>query len=307
MKLSLAVLALAASSAYAGKPQLSISVRDGNFDGLDGLDPSISWEGSSNSGDVDLSYGIEAAARPTSDIASLPRNVWGKASTNVAGWGVSARAERNMQEGDDTGVEVDLDNEDADLSVRMVASAGDGFSVNRVEATKGLDIDGARVTINPRYDMGSEEADVVVSYDNGDTNVQLTASAENQEVEATHNMGDTIVGVKASADNQEVTLDHTMDKTNIKLTASAENQEVTVRQQLDDNNSIAPTINNSGDISVAWERTLGDDSSLTATLKPNDSLDVEWNDGDWTANVNCGLDGVNVDGANVHIKRDIAF
>jgi len=80
-----------------------------------------------------------------------------------------------------------------------------------------------------------------------------------------------------------------------------------VRQQLDDNNSVAPTINNNGDMSVAWERSLGDDSSLTATLKPNESLDVEWNDGDWTANVNCGLDGVNVDGANVSIKRDITF
>jgi hypothetical protein len=307
MKLSIAVLALAASTAYAGKPTLSISVRDGNFDGLDGLDPTIAWEGSSNTGDVDLSYGIEAAATPTTDIASLPRNVWGKASTNVAGWGISAKAERDMADGNDTGVELDMDNEDADLSVRMVASAGDGFSVNRVEATKGLDIDGARVTVNPRYDMGSEEADVVVSYDNGSTNVQLTASAESQEVSATHNMGDTIVGVTASADSQEVTLDHTMDSTNIKLTASADNQEITVRQQLDDNNSVAPTINNNGDMSVAWERSLGDDSSLTATLKPNESLDVEWNDGDWTANVNCGLDGVNVDGANVSIKRDISF
>merc|ERR1711935_767467 len=141
----------------------------------------------------------------------------GKASTNVAGWGISAKAER------------DMDNEDADLSVRMVASAGDGFSVNRVEATKGLDIDGARVTVNPRYDMGSEEADVVVSYDNGSTNVQLTASAESQEVSATHDMGDTVIGVTASADSQEIT----------------------VRQQLDDNNSVAPTINNSGDLSVA--------------------------------------------------------
>jgi hypothetical protein len=252
------------------------------------LDPTISWEGSSSSGDLDLTYGIEAAARPTTDIASLPRNVWGKASTNVAGWGVSARAERNMQDGGDTGVEFDMDNADADLSVRMVASAGD------VEATKGLDIDGARVTFNPRYDLGTELADVVVSYDNGSTNVQLTASADNQEVSATHNMGDTIVGVTASADNQEVSLDHTMDKTNIKLTASVDNQEVTIRQQIDD-------------ISVAWERSLGDDGSLIATLKPNESLDVEWNDGDWTANVNCGLDGINVDGANVSIKRDITF
>jgi hypothetical protein len=52
---------------------------------------------------------------------------------------------------------------------------------------------------------------------------------------------------------------------------------------------------------------LGDDSSLTATLKPNDSLNVEWKDNDWTANVDCGLDGANISGANVSVKRDISF
>eukprot|EP00980_Cylindrotheca_fusiformis_P028494 scaffold22604_cov130-Cylindrotheca_fusiformis.AAC.16 len=307
MKFSLLALAAIAGTAAAGKPQMTIKVRDGNFEGLDGLDPSVSWEGSSSSGDIDLTYGVEASAQPTTDLASLPRNIWGKASTNVAGWGVSARAERNMKDGSDAGIELDMDNADADVSLRLVASAGDGFSVNRVEATKGLDVDGARVTVNPRYNLGTEEADVVVSYDNGATNVKLTASVDNQEVSATHNMGDTIVGVTASADNQEVTLDHTMDKTNIKLTASADNQEVTVRQRIDDLNTIAPTINNKGDMSVAWERSLGDDGSLTATLKPNESLDIEWNDRDWTATVNCGLDGVNVDTANVSIKRDITF
>jgi hypothetical protein len=292
------------------------------------LDPTINWEGSSSSGDLDLSYGVEAAARPTADIASLPRNVWGKASTNVGGWGVSARAEKDVAGGGDTGIEIDADNADSDLSVRMVASAADGFAVSSVEATKGLDMDGARVTINPRFNVESGESDVVASYDNGSTNVQLTASADSQEVTASHNMGDTTIGVTASADSQEfsinhtagdtnlgltasadsqeLTLDHSMDNTNIKLTASADSQEVTITQQLDDSTSISPTINNSGDISVAYNKDL-DDGSLSATLKPSESLDVEWNDGDWTANVNCGLDGINVDSANVSIKRDITF
>lgn len=327
MKFSLIALAAVVGTAAAGKPQLSISVQDGSFDGLDGLNPTINWEGSSSSGDLDLSYGVEADARPTTDIASLPRNVWGKASTNVAGWGVSARAERDVA-GGSTGIELDADNEDADLSVRVVASADGGFNVGSVEATKGLDMNGARVTINPRHNMESGDSDVVVSYDDGSTNVQLTASADAQEVSATHNMGDTTVGVTASADSQEVTInhttgdtnlgltasadsqeltvDHTAGDTNLKLTASADAQEVTITQQIDDSTSIAPTINNSGDISVAYNKQL-DDGSLTATLTPNESLDVEWNDGDWTANVNCGLDGINVDSANVSIKRDITF
>jgi hypothetical protein len=231
--------------------------------------------------------------RPTSDIASLPRKVWGKAKTNVAGWGVSARADVDGQDRSSADLEFDADNEDADLSLRLTASAGGGFNVRRVEATKGLDIDGARVTVNPRYNMETEEADVVLGYDNGNTNVQLTASADNQEVNVKHKMDNTNLELTASADSQEVSIDHQMDNTNVRLTASADNQEV--------------TISNSGDISVEWERTLGDDSALTATLKPNDSLNVEWRDNGWTANVDMPMDGANINGANVSIKRDITF
>mmetsp|Transcript_110577 Transcript_110577/g.309075 ORF Transcript_110577/g.309075 Transcript_110577/m.309075 type:complete len:308 (+) Transcript_110577:115-1038(+) len=307
MKFSALALASIIGVAAAGRPQLSISVRDGNFDGLDGLDPTINWSGSSSSGDVNLDYGIESAVRPTSDIASLPRNVWGKASTKAGGWGVSLRGEMDAQDRSSADLELDADNEDADLSLRLTASTGGGFNVRRVEATKGLDLDGARVTINPRYNMESEEADVVLGYDNGNTNVRLTASADNQEVNIKHKIDNTNLELTASADNQEVKIDHQMDNTNIRLTASADNQEVTISQQVDANNRVSPTINNRGDISVEWERSLGDDSALTATLKPNDSLNVEWRDNAWTANVDMPLDGYNINGANVHVKRDISF
>jgi hypothetical protein len=253
---------------------------------------------------VNLDYGITASARPTTNIASLPRNIWGKASANVGGWGVSARAEKDMSR-DDTALEFDANNDDADLSLRVVASAGGG--VERVEATKGLDMNGARVTLNPRYNVANEEADVVVGWDSGDTNVRLTASADNQEVNVKHRIDNTNIELTASRDNQEVVIDHQMDNTNVKLTASADNQEITVSQQLDENNRISPTINRNGDVSVEWERKLGDDSSLTANLKPNDSLNVEWKDHDWTANVDMGLDGTNINGANVRIKRDVTF
>jgi hypothetical protein len=242
---------------------LQISVRDGNFDGLDGLDPTVSWESSGKAGDMDVSYGITAAARPTADIASLPRSIWGKASTDISGWGVSARADVDAQNLNSADIEVDANNADNDLSVRMVASAGSDFNVRSVEATKGFDADGARVTVTPRMDLENDARDVVINYNN--------------------------------------------DKTNVKLTASAGSQEVTISQQVDDDNRIAPTINNNGDLSVEWERRLSGDSALTATLKPNDSLDVEWRDAAWTANVNMPIDGTNINGANVSIKRDVAF
>lgn len=285
MKFSAIALFALFGTAAAGRPSLSISVRDGNFDGLDGLDPTLSWEGSSSSGDMDLSYGVEASARPTADIASLPRKIWGKASTDISGWGVSARADMNPQDMGNADLEVNADNEDNDLSVNLVASAGSDFSVRSVEATKGLDANGGRITLTPRFNLEDDTRDVVVGYSNDSTNVKLTASADAQEIEVEHNMGDT----------------------DLKLTASAGAQEVTVSQRIDGQNRIAPTINSNGDLSVEWERTLGDDSSLTATLRPNESLDVEWKDDAWTANVNMPIDGTNINGANVSIKRDVQF
>lgn len=263
MKFSALALFALFGTAAAGRPSLSISVRDGSFDGLDGLDPTVSWEDSTAAGDINLAYGLEAAARPTSDIASLPRKVWGKASTDISGWGVSARADIDPQNWSSADLELNADNEDNDLSLNLIASAGKEFNVRRIEATKGLDANGGRVTVTPRYNLENDEKDVVINYSN--------------------------------------------DRTDVKLTASADNQEVTISQRIDDQNRVSPTISSGGDLSVAWERKLSDDSSLTATLKPNDSLDVEWKDDAWTANVNMPLDGANINGANVSIKRDVSF
>lgn len=305
MKFSiLAVAALVASAEAISKPSLTISVTDGNFDGVDGLDPTLSWSGSSSAGDIDLDYGIESAVRPTTDLASLPRKVFGTLKTNVAGWGITAGADRDMATGA-TDIEINADNADADLSVKVLASADGG--VDSISATKGFDVDGNRVTINPRYSLANEDADVVVTYNGGDTNVELTASADSQEVVVTHDMGDTNIQLTASKDSQEVVLDHTMDNTNIKLTASADNQEVTVSQQVDDNNKISPTLNRNGDISVQWERDLGDDNSLTATLKPNESIDIEWKDDSWTAELKAGLDGTDINGISISTSRTVEF
>jgi len=264
MKFIAAVLCLGVASAKT--PQLSIKVRDGKYGGLEeglGLDPTVSWESETDAGDINLSYGIEASIRATKDIASLPRSIWGKARTDVSGWGLSARAEVEGTDFSNANFDIDADNKDLDLSLRLEASAGKELAIQRVEATKGFDANGARVTVTPRFNLEEDDRDVVINY--------------------------------------------SKDRTNVKLTASADNQELTLSQQLDDDNRVAPTVNSKGDLSLEWERRLGDDSSLTANLKPNSSLDLEWKDAAWTANINVPIDGTNISGANVSIKRDVNF
>jgi len=259
---TIALLAIIGTAA-AGKPQLSINVRDGSFDDLGGLDPTLTWSDSTAAGDFNIEYGIEAAAKPTSDLASLPKKIWGKLSTDVSGWGVSARADFDGVEFSKADIEIDATNDEADIDIHIEASASEGFSVNKVEATKSLDSDGATITINPRYDLDTEEADIVVAY--------------------------------------------SKDETSVEITASQDAQSVTFSQQIDDDNRVSPTLASSGDISLEWERSLGDGNSLTATLKPNESIDVEWEDDSWTANINIPIDGTDVTGTNVSIKREVNF
>ncbi|KAL9185960.1 hypothetical protein ACHAXT_003737 [Thalassiosira profunda] len=264
------VSAVAAGPGISGRPQLSITIRDGNFTDIEGLDPTITWENSAVlDNDVAIQYGIDLSAR-TTNLASLPRRIWGRASRVFSDrFAVSTRLEMDVQSMDRMDFEVDGEDEDLDLQLRMIGSAPTGVKgwqgarVAFVEGTKGFDNDGNRVTVNPRYNVNYNHADVVVTYD--------------------------------------------ADDTLIKVTASKDDQVVTISQKLNDENIISPTIGRDGSLSLAWDRKLGEDNSVRTTLNPNRSVDVEWRDADWTANVNFPMDESDVRGATVHIKRDIKF
>lgn len=190
--------------------------------------------------------------------------------------------------------EVDGEDPDTDLKMRIVgyasnplmtttssASSGGGTGgrggggggrttwnhgmprIGYAEFTKGYDNAGNRVTINPRYDVGRNRGDVVITYDADDTLIRVTASRHDQVV--------------------------------------------TISQKLNDENIISPTIGRDGSLSLAWDRKIGDDMSIRTTLNPNRSVDVEWRDAAWTANVNFPMDDNDLRGATVHIKRDIKF
>lgn len=250
-------------AAARNTPQLSVSVRNGNYESLNGLDPLLSWESSTQAGDVDVAYGASASVYPTSDLSSLPKAIWAKASTSLSGWGLSARAETKGLDFRKANVEVDAENEKADLNLHLVASAGSDNRVRSVEATKGLDIRGSHIAVTPRINFDNNSRDVVV--------------------------------------------DCNLGQTDVKLTASRENQVVTLWRKLNENNRIAPTFDTNGGVSLAWERRLAGESSVTTTFKPDDNLNVEWKDNDWTANIKMPVDGRNINGADVSIKRDVRF
>eukprot|EP00591_Stephanopyxis_turris_P009101 CAMPEP_0195506534 /NCGR_PEP_ID=MMETSP0794_2-20130614/92_1 /TAXON_ID=515487 /ORGANISM="Stephanopyxis turris, Strain CCMP 815" /LENGTH=264 /DNA_ID=CAMNT_0040632859 /DNA_START=55 /DNA_END=849 /DNA_ORIENTATION=+ len=191
MKVSCIALLTIIGVATASKPQLSIQVKDGSFADLDGLEPTISWETSGKSGDVDLEAGIKLAARATGDLGSLPKSIWGKASGDLGGWGVSARAEVESFDSESADLEIEA-NDGEDLSLKLTGSLGkdSGLAFSNIEATKTMDSDGAAVSINPRYNIDTEEIDVVVGYSKDDTSVKITASKDEQEITVSQKMDD---------------------------------------------------------------------------------------------------------------------
>ena len=132
-----------------------------------------------------------------------------------------------------------------------------------MEFTKGYDKNGNCVTINPRYNVDYQHADIAVTYDAKDTL--------------------------------------------IKVTALSQDQVVTISQKLNDENVISPSIGLDGSLSLAWDRKLGDNKSVRTTLNPNRSVNVEWRDAAWTANVNFPMDENDLRGATVYVKPDIKF
>ena len=109
------------------------------------------------------------------------------------------------------------------------------------------------MTINPRYNVDTEESDIVVTYSKDGAEVELTASQNAQSVPILYDVDD--------------------DTTN-EVSASAKAQSATISYQVNEDNKVSPTVTSGGDVSIALGRSLSDDSTVITTLKPSESVDV---------------------------------
>ena len=141
----------------------------------------------------EMQYGIDLSAR-TTNLANLPKRIWGRASRVFAErFALSARLETDVQAPDRVDFEIDGEVEGSDLTLRALGSMstaglrspgsrGARGRLTFLECTKGFDNDGNRVTINPRYRADAGRADVVATYDAGDTLLTVVASPDDQAV-----------------------------------------------------------------------------------------------------------------------------
>lgn len=214
----------------ASKPQFAITVQDGTADSFGQFDPSMMWKGESKFGKVNFKFGTEFSIRPTLSLSSLPRNFWGMATREVAGWGILAKAHVSAKDYNNANINVEANSADFDLGLKVALTAGRNSAISKFEAIKGLIIKGARVTINPRYSVPDSEPDVAVTYNNGKTGMKVFASPNSQTLILSQALGGGNVIKPSISSNGAISLDWTLllDESNTVTTSLKPNDSVNV-------------------------------------------------------------------------------
>ena len=285
---------------------LQINLRDGNYAGSDGLDPTISWEGMAKSGDIDIEYGIRASVRPTTDLSSFPRNIWGKASTYVNGWDLSFRTEFGGQ-----------DNEYGYGTGFGYGSYGYGGSYyNRRNTYYAGAWTGRSSFVGDYPRIFGTTLEFDADNDQADVNIHIEASASDgrflvRSIEATKGFDFNEARMSVSPrfnfdrDDGDIEINFQGGQTDVLISATPYNQEIKFSQQVNEENRIAPSINSLGDFAFEWERRLRGDNTFKVSVSSLRYLGFQWRDSIWTANVNIPVDGSSMRGASVNIKRDL--
>ena len=105
--------------------------------------------------------------------------------------------------------------------------------LNKVEIDKGFDALGGRLSITPRYNLASSEADVTIGYDSNETTVTIDASKSQQKLTV----------------SQQILDGHRITPS---ITSSGDIS-VAYRKDLDNGNSLTTTVSPGDKVNVKWE------------------------------------------------------
>jgi len=176
MKFSAACLFLFAGYVSAGKPGLSITLKDGSYGSFNSaVAPVMTLSGESD--------GVEYGASIDLDSDSFPKSIWGQKSSSSDGWNLKTRVELSQGKydfnGEGTGayVSVQGNNEDEDTYVWGSAAISTGAAeALKVGAKKIIATNGGKLMIGPRYNFEKSSGKVVVGFEKDDTDAYLTIS-----------------------------------------------------------------------------------------------------------------------------------
>jgi hypothetical protein len=150
-------------------------------------------------------------------------------------------------------------------------------------------------------DMNSIDLDLRA--DSGSTALQMTgnANAEYKDVQVgslkVSQKIDALGGIwvlspryNVQAKKGDVTVAYGFQDTVVSIDANLDKQKVTIRQNIGENNQVAPSITSDGKAELEYRRSVLT-GTVTTTVKPNEFVGIQWQDGPWQANMKAPLDG----------------
>lgn len=321
MKFSLLAVAAVITSAGAFKPKTVITIHDGKFNALEDVETFM---------EIDRNYpkiivntvveGVEATLDAEAEFELNPEKPTISKLKAAASWDTPAFGSHWTVTGEtkpgDGYVNVDIDGDLPDSKLNFgakVTVTSDAITPNSAGFTRTLAVDGGdgSFSFTPTYYPGDDAPvflDIEFDYENGDNKIVATVDNEmGKTVEASTIIGGTQTKYTYEDDVHEVEIDYSMDNTDIKVTANKEAQKVKISQQITDVDTISPTFDSNGDITVAWERDLGNDNTVTTTVGNSDTATIVWNDDNWVVNGKVQLNGVVPEDIEFHMKREIEF
>ncbi len=102
----------------------------------------------------------------------------------------------------------------------------------------------------------------------------------------------------------DLSLGYAMDGTSFKV--DAQKKQLTVAHSFTNKDTITPTVNFAGDVSLSYSRNL-EKGRVTTTYTPNDSVKLQWSDGVYETTIKAPLDGYYKTnrGIKVNMKRTV--
>lgn len=127
------------------------------------------------------------------DLGSISYNVWGKVKKSFGDFAVSGRADVASDSTDIIDLDLRVEGQNGAM-LQASATTGEGeVNLNSIQAKGGFGLGPGDVTINPRYNLKSSKANVVIGYGMEKTSFGVTASTDSQTFTVSQYVGDNTI------------------------------------------------------------------------------------------------------------------
>lgn len=225
------------------------------------------------------------------DLSSIRYKVWGKVKRSLGGVALSTRADVASDDKERIDLDLSLDSDIVDIHVAATAST----SLNQ------LLLHCSFVLLH-----------IVCSHNISRSGIATNKTIDFKNVQLKKGFG--LFGGRLTVNPRynlksftgDVKLSYEMEKTTFDVKAFGDDQQLTVSRVVGENTIVAPSISTSGDFSLAVQQQT-DIGKITGTLKSNDSLSLQWEDGTWVATAVAPIEGYRYNGVKMSVKKLVEF